>query len=343
MSASGKRPRAFTLEQSAKSSAPEFLVETQPDAFAAPAIDPGVGEAEAQVEAAQRRGVLRRALWSWSGLFWSAAGALVSIAVGLWIDSLIEALFSRFAALGWVAVALVAIAGLALFVLATRELAGVLRQRRIASLHARLAAALANDDREAARRGLRELAALYLARPETASARAHLGELTREIVDARDLLEIAERTLVRPLDAQAQRQIALAARRVSAVTTLSPRALFDVLFVAAQAVRLVRRIAEIYGGRPGLFGLVRIGRSVVSHLAITGGMAVGDSIVQQIVGHGLAARLSARLGEGVLNGLLTARVGLSAMAVCRPLPFIEDKQPGVADVAPFLFGEKDRG
>jgi putative membrane protein len=67
-------------------------------------------------------------------------------------------------------------------------------------------------------------------------------------------------------------------------------------------------------------------------------MAVGDSLVQQVLGHGLAARLSARLGEGVLNGMLTARVGLSAMAVCRPMPFAAKKAPGVSDVAPFLFG-----
>ena len=78
----------------------------------------------------------------------------------------------------------------------------------------------------------------------------------------------------------------------------------------------------------------------INGLAITGGMAAGDSLVQQFLGHGLASRLSARLGEGVLNGLLTARVGLSAMAVCRPLPFAAKPAPGLKDVAPFLFGDK---
>jgi putative membrane protein len=43
------------------------------------------------------------------------------------------------------------------------------------------------------------------------------------------------------------------------------------------------------------------------------------------------------MGEGVLNGLLTARVGLSALAVCRPAPFAVGRPPGVSDVAPFLF------
>ena len=121
------------------------------------------------------------------------------------------------------------------------------------------------------------------------------------------------------------------------VTALAPRAIIDVVFVGAQAIRLIRRIAVIYGGRPGLLGFLKLLRSIIAHLAITGGMAVGDSLIQQFVGHGIAARLSARLGEGVLNGLLTARVGLSAMAVCRPMPFGSGKAPKVADVAPFLF------
>ena len=142
----------------------------------------------------------------------------------------------------------------------------------------------------------------------------------------------------RPLVEKVQREIAGAARRVSMMTAISPRAVLDVLFVIAQIVVLIRRIAEIYGGRPGLLGFVKLARSVGAHVAITGGMAVGDSLVQQLVGHGIASKISARLGEGVLNGLLTARVGLSAMAVCRPAPFGARKPPGVAEVAPFLFG-----
>ncbi len=124
---------------------------------------------------------------------------------------------------------------------------------------------------------------------------------------------------------------------MSLVTAISPRAVLDLVFVAGQIVWLIRRIAERYSGRPGLLGFLKLARSVGAHLAVTGGMAVGDSLVQQVVGHGIAAKLSARLGEGLLNGMLTTRVGLSAMAVCRPMPFAAEKPPGVKDVAPFLF------
>ncbi len=90
------------------------------------------------------------------------------------------------------------------------------------------------------------------------------------------------------------------------VTAISPRALVDVILSPLRRCVFVRRISEIYGGRPGFFGFLKLIRSVGAHLAITGGVAIGDSLIQQVVGHGIAAKLSARLGEGVLNGMLTA-------------------------------------
>ena len=224
-------------------------------------------------------------------------------------------------------------------VLAGREFAAILRQRQIALLHRELARAHEADDRDLARQRVGDLIALYKTQPRTAAARKNLEELRREIVDGRDLIDIAERQLMPALDDVVRQEIAAAAKRVSLVAALSPRAFIDVIFVAAQALRLIRRIAEIYGGRPGLLGAWRLARAVGAHLAITGGMAVGDSFLQMVLGHGIAAKISTRLGEGVLNGILTARIGLSAMAVCRPMPFFAQKPPGVGDVAPFLIGD----
>ena len=333
------RPRAFRLNE-VRPEDPRLAIEPQPDAFE---IETAIAPEEAAIAAAQKRGVMARRGLSWGGLFWSALGALMSLAVGVWIQGLIEGFFARSAALGWIGVGLLALVAVALLALLGRELVGLMRQRQIARLHMGFAQARAADDRDAARALVGDLSSLYASRPATARARANLAELTREIVDGRDLIDIAERELMPALDEEATREIASAAKRVSVVTAISPRALVDVIFVGAQAVRLIRRLSEIYGGRPGLIGFLRLARSVGAHLAITGGMAVGDSLVQQVLGHGLAARLSARLGEGVLNGMLTARVGLSAMAVCRPMPFATKKAPGVSDVAPFLFGGEKGG
>ena len=70
-------------------------------------------------------------------------------------------------------------------------------------------------------------------------------------------------------------------------------------------------------------------------------MAASDSLIQQMLGHGIAAKLSQRLGEGVLNGLLTARLGLAAIDVTRPLPFTALPRPALADLAKDLLRKRE--
>jgi putative membrane protein len=147
------------------------------------------------------------------------------------------------------------------------------------------------------------------------------------------MIRLAERELMTPLDQEARRLVSSAAQRVSIVTAVSPGAVIDMLFVFAAALRLVRQLARLYGGRPGTLGMIRLMRHVVAHLALTGGMAASDSLIQQMLGHGITAKLSAKLGEGLLNGLLTARLGLAAIDVTRPLPFAALPRPALSDLA----------
>ncbi len=256
----------------------------------------------------------------------------MSLALALWVDGLIRDLFSRNDWLGWTGLGLLALFALALLVLVGRELAGLLRLKKVARLRLAADRALAEGLQGEARKVVGELAALYRGRPDTAQGRAALSAHAGEIIDGRELIMLAERDLLAGLDGRARRLISAAARRVSVVTALSPRALVDVAFVLWESLRLIRRISTLYGGRPGLLGLLRLARAVAGHLAVTGSMAVGDTLIQQIVGHGLAARISARLGEGVVNGLMTGRIGLAAMEVCRPLPFVKEKPPRLADL-----------
>ncbi|MXN63699.1 TIGR01620 family protein [Stappia sp. GBMRC 2046] len=286
-------------------------------------------EAGPRVDQARRFG--------WGKLFAIGAGGLLSLGFGLAIDALIRDLFTRNDWLGWAGVVLAAMVALGLFGLALREIGSLLRLKRIDELRMTLAEAADGDDEKRARQGLAELIQLYKARPETAAGRRQLREHMREIIDGRDLVTLAERDLLSPLDARARRIVTDSAKRVSVVTAVSPRAIVDLLMVLYENFRLIRRLSDLYGGRPGFLGFLRLFRKVVTHLAVTGGMAAGDSLVSQLLGHGLAARLSARLGEGVVNGLLTARIGIAAIDVCRPAPFVSGRGPTVSDVTAELF------
>ncbi|MGB3388556.1 MAG: TIGR01620 family protein [Pseudaminobacter sp.] len=269
---------------------------------------------------------------SWLGtIFLGAFGILVSLAVGLWTDQLIRDLFQRAEWLGWLAAGMAAMAALALLVILLRELLALRRLASVEHLQQKALDAIARDDPRAARKVVDELSSFVSGKPETAAGRRTLEALRDDIIDGANLVRLAETEILSPLDTRAKTLILDAAKRVSLVTAVSPRALVDIAYVIFEAGRLIRRLSELYGGRPGTLGFFRLARSVLAHLAVTGSIAMGDGLVQQIVGHGLAARLSAKLGEGVVNGMMTARIGLAAMETTRPLPFVAKNRPGMSD------------
>ncbi len=279
--------------------------------------------------------------FGWGTLFWSALGGLVLLGTGLGVANLIRDLFTINDGLGFLGLGLSALVALALVVIITREALGLIRLATIEKLHARALEVIASDDRTESRAVLADLLKLAHSNPRLARARTALQAHAGEIIDGADLIRLAERELMSPLDIEARRLVSVAAQRVSVVTAISPRALVDMLFVFAAAIRLVRQLAKLYGGRPGALGMITLLRHVISHLAITGGMAASDSIIQQALGHGIAAKLSQRLGEGILNGLLTARLGLAAIDVTRPLPFTALPRPQLADLAKDLVRKKE--
>ena len=285
----------------------------------------------------------RRKGFPWGGLFWSALSGLVVMALGLAVASLIEDLFARSPWLGAVGLALGVLAGLALLVIVLREVIGLLRLGQVEALRRQALETIASDNREHGRALLDEMLSLTQTIPRLARGRSRLEAHRDDIIDGRDLVLLTERELMAPLDLEARTLIAAAAKRVSVVTAISPRAAIDMLFVLVNALNLIRRLAVLYGGRPGALGVLKLFRQVMSHLAVTGGVAVTDSVIQQLIGHGLAARVSARLGEGMVNGLLTARLGLLAMDLVRPLPFQEMPRPALNDVAGALMRGSETG
>lgn len=266
-----------------------------------------------------------------AAIFLGAFGILVSLAIGLWTDQLIRELFQRAEWLGWLAAGMAVIAAVALVIILIREMLALSRLASVEKLRARALDAVVRDDAKAARAVVDDLSALVAAKPDTAAGRRALAELRNEIIDGANLVRLAETEILAPLDARAKIMVLDAAKRVSLVTAVSPRALVDIAYVVFESGRLIRRLSELYGGRPGTLGFFRLARSVLAHLAVTGAIAAGDDFVHQIVGQGLAARLSAKLGEGVVNGMMTARIGIAAMEAARPLPFTAVKRPGISD------------
>lgn len=259
----------------------------------------------------------------WGSLLLATGAALASIALALSFARFISIAIERRDWIGWTAFVLLALMALSALVLTGKEVVGFFRLRRLGAVREDADRALRDNDRKLEARVLRRLTAPLEHRPEHKWALARLAEHEREVRDPGDLLRLADRELMAPIDGEARRFVAGAARRIATVSAISPTALLTVTWVLIENLRLLRRLAGLYGGRPGFFATAKLARMVFTHIVATGGVALTDDLLGQFLGQDILRRLSRRLGESVFNAALTARIGAAAIEVIRPLPYLE--------------------
>ena len=68
------------------------------------------------------------------------------------------------------------------------------------------------------------------------------------------------------------------------MTAVVPLPLADVAAALASNLRMIRRVAEIYGGRSGDTRVLAAGAEVMTHLVATGAVAVGDDLIHGVAG-----------------------------------------------------------
>ncbi len=319
---SRRKPAAFRVEEV------DVFVPPEPEPTAVPAEPP-----DARVRALPN---LERGL-RWGSIFFGALGGLVSLIASLWLYDWVLELLARDDWIGWATVGLLGLVLFAFLMIILRETTGLLRLGRLGKIRHEADSAARQNDKALAIDVTSRLKRFYAGREDLAWGLQRLAEHEHDIMNADELLRLDERTLIAPLDPVARGIVAASAKRVSVVTAVSPNAVIDMLFVGTQNLRMLRKLATLYGARPGTLSLIKLARMVVTHIVLTGGIALGDDVIQQVIGHGLTAKLSARLGEGLFNGALTTRIGIAAIDVCRPLPYVEQQRPRfrelVAEVA----------
>ncbi len=299
-----------------------------PSPAEAPPLDDPVPPAAEKALAFAARG--RR--WGLGSALVALTGALLALVLGVALTEFVAGLFERNPLLGSLGLALVAAVVVVLLVICLRELAALARLGRIETLRARAVEARETGSPVATEALLAGLDTLYRGRSDMSWGRQRLRGSAADTPDAPARLAIAEQVLMAPLDAAAEAAIMRASRDVATATAMIPLALIDVAVALTRNLRMLREIAGIYGGRAGWLGSWRLMRAVAAHLVATGAVAVADDLLGPLLGGHALAKLSRRFGEGAVNGALTARVGVAAMDVCRPMPFAEMARPNASGV-----------
>ncbi len=293
-----------------------------------PADAPVIGDAVAD-ETVVAYPKTRAGLWIWLiGLIASTLGAILMLK--LWDFS--WSLIARNDVLGWAFIGLLTATVIVFLAIVLREILAVARLGSLDRLKQTAKDARLAPDPALARDFSTSIKALYSNRPELARDLETMERQTGHHMDGFAIFDTVENTIMSPLDQRARREIEAAARQVATVTALVPIPLADVAVALTTNIRMIRKIADIYGGRSGIIGSWRLLRSVMAHLVATGAVAVGDDWLGSIFGGSLLAKLSRRFGEGMINAALTARVGRAAIDVCRPMPFHTNAKPRVSAI-----------
>ncbi|MBT0723057.1 TIGR01620 family protein [Rosenbergiella sp. S61] len=139
-------------------------------------------------------------------------------------------------------------------------------------------------------------------------------------------------TLVQPtFDNQARRLIRQTATQSAFMVAASPYALVDMGLVAWRSLRMINQIAKLYQVEPGYFGRIKLLRALLVNMAVAGASEWIQESSLDWLSQDLAARLSGRVAQGVGIGLLTARLGVKTMSLCRPIPWVEGEAPKVSE------------
>jgi putative membrane protein len=160
-----------------------------------------------------------------------------------------------------------------------------------------------------------------------------------ETQNDREVVELYARLVQPVLDAQARREISHSAAESALMIAVSPLALVDMAFIAWRNLRLVNRIAVLYGIELGYYSRIRLFRLVLLNMAFAGASELVREVGIDWMSQDLAARLSARAAQGIGAGLLTARLGIKTMELCRPLPWLEGDKPKLGDFRRELIGK----
>ncbi len=145
-----------------------------------------------------------------------------------------------------------------------------------------------------------------------------------------ELLQLYSRLVLTKVDEKAMAEIAKFSTEAVVLVALSPVAIVDMLILLWRNLRMINKVALLYGMKLGYWSRIKLIRQVFVNMVYAGASELITDFGSDMIGADLLGKLSGRLAQGLGAGMLTARLGVKTMQLCRPVPF-EDK-PKLAHV-----------
>ena len=172
-----------------------------------------------------------------------------------------------------------------------------------------------------------ELKTFYSNKPQAVYFQQCLEQLP-DYSDDREVIGHIDRVFLQPLDQEALRRISTHSLQNGALVAVSPWASLDMLLALWRSIKMIDDIAGVYGIYPSLANRYKLLKLVAKQLLLVGASEVLiDQLMGEFGAQSLTAMASSRIGQGLGAGIYTARIGVAAMKVSRPIAFTEENKP----------------
>ncbi|MCW8833701.1 MAG: YcjF family protein [Colwellia sp.] len=153
-------------------------------------------------------------------------------------------------------------------------------------------------------------------------------EALRSEHSSSELLQLYSRLVLTKVDEKAMREVAKFSTESVVLISLSPVALIDMLIMLWRNLRMINKVAGLYGLKLGYWSRIKLIRQVFVNMVYAGASELITDFGTDMIGADLLGKLSGRLAQGLGAGMLTARLGVKTMQLCRPIPFDEKPKLG---------------
>ncbi len=277
----------------------------------------------------------------WLKMLFGAAALFFGGLIALDAYDFALSLFERSPWLGGAFSVLLALVVIGALGVVGREMLSLRRLARVDDLRTEGERLMVSESHGQADAFLRRVEKLYGNRPDLDQPIWRFHDQASDALDDRERLTLFGETVFEPIDKAAYQIVKSSSRDITVLTALTPIGALDSLIVFLRTISMMRTIARLYGVRPGMSATIRLAKRGLRNILIAGvGELIGHAAVET-AGASLIRVLSARAGQGAVNGLLAARIGLSVMQICRPIPFGEDQIPSLKTLRAEIF--KDLG
>jgi putative membrane protein len=146
-----------------------------------------------------------------------------------------------------------------------------------------------------------------------------------------EVIDLYSKEILSSVDQKALDEVAKFSTESVVLIAISPVAIIDMMLMFWRNLRMIDKVAGLYGLKLGYWSRIRLIKHVFINMAYAGASEIIADFGADLLGADLLGKLSGRMAQGLGAGMLTARLGIKTISLCRPIPF-QNQPPKLNDI-----------